>query len=195
MKSVFAALAAVILLPWTSYAQMYDIDSAHTRVGFEIGHLGISTVRGQFGEFSGSFKFDEKKPSDSMAVAEINVGSIDTNNDKRDTHLRSEEFFNSQKFPVMKFKSTEVQKVGDGHLKVKGDLTIGNVTKPVTLDTQLKGKVTDPWGNERVGFKATTKLDRRDYGLTWSKLLETGGLVVDNEVTVLIDVEGIAQKS
>ncbi|MCB0343628.1 MAG: polyisoprenoid-binding protein [Bdellovibrionales bacterium] len=195
MKSVFAALAAVILLPWTSYAQMYDIDSAHTRVGFEIGHLGISTVRGQFGEFSGSFKFDEKKPSNSMAVAEINVGSIDTNNDKRDTHLRSEEFFNSQKFPVMKFKSTEVQKVGDGHLKVKGDLTIGNVTKPVTLDTQLKGKVTDPWGNERVGFKATTKLDRRDYGLTWSKLLETGGLVVDNEVTVLIDVEGIAQKS
>ncbi len=195
MKRIFAALVAAALISGSASAEEYKIDPSHTRVGFEIGHLGISTVRGEFGEFSGSFNFDESNPEQSMAVAEIAVSSIDTNNQKRDNHLRSPDFFNAPKHPVMKFKSTKVVPAGEDQYKVSGDLTIGSVTKAVTLDAKLKGKVKDPWGNERIGFTASTKLDRRDYGLTWSKLLETGGLVVDNEVTVLIDVEGIKEKS
>ena len=157
--------------------------------------MGISTVTGQFNDFEGSINYDEKNLENSSAEATIKASSIDTENKKRDDHLRSPDFFNAQKNPSLSFKSTKVTPKKDGNFTLEGELTMNGVTLPVALDATMNGKVKDPWGNERIGVSAEAKLDRKDFGLTWSKLLDNGGLVVGNEVTVLLEIEGVKEKA
>ena len=179
------------LLSGTARAAEYTIDPDHSTVGFKIKHLAISTVPGSFSTFTGSFVFDPANMKASKAEADIKVNSINTAQAKRDTHLRGEEFFDVKKFPDMKFVSREVTETTDSGFKVAGDLTIRGVTKPVVLDVVYGGAAKDPSGIERAAFTATTKLNRKDFGLTWNKVMEAGSLLVGEDVTVNIEIEGI----
>ena len=162
----------------------------HSSIGFKIKHLAISNVPGKFTKYSGTFEYDPNNVAASKADATIEIASIDTEEIKRDDHLRSADFFDIKNFPQMTFKSKEVHPSGKDSFKVNGDLTIRGITKPVTLDVTYNGEVTDPWGNVKAGFSATTNINRKDFGLTWNKVLETGGLVVGEEVKIAIEVEG-----
>lgn len=173
----------------------YLIDMAHTKVGFEVTHMMISSVEGQFREYEAKFVYDEKTNTLSKVEATIQVASIDTENQKRDDHLRSPDFFDVKKFPVIQFVSTEQISIKPGEEKtLKGKLTIKGVTKNIELKVKYTGSIKDPWGNERIGFEATTKLNRKDFGITWNKLIEGGGVVVGDEVRVFIRGQGIKQK-
>ncbi len=176
-------------------ASNYLIDVAHTKVGFEITHMMISTVEGQFKDYEASFEYDEKTNTLKNIKAKIKTESIDTENQKRDNHLRDSDFFDVKKYPFMEFVSTEEIKIKVGEQKdIKGKLTIKGITKDVVLKVTYKGRVKDPWGQERIGFEATTKINRKDFNITWQKLLETGGVVAGEEVTIKIRGEGILSK-
>lgn len=179
----------------SAIAAQYAIDPAHSSVGFAINHLVIAEVEGRFNEFQGSFTYDPAKPGASSVEAVIQAASIDTNEPKRDTHLRSEEFFHAEKFPTLTFKSSKVDTSKDGKSgKIHGVLTLHGVSKNVVLDTIYKGSMKDPWGNERTVFEASTKINRKDFGLTWNKTLETGGLLVGETVTIVLKIQGIPVK-
>ncbi len=184
--------ALLIVIP--ARADEYEIDSDHSRVSFKVRHLAISSVLGQFDKFKGSFTFDPKNMSASGAQAVIDVGSINTNQKKRDDHLRSEDFFSASKYPEISFTSTGIEGSSPENFKLRGNLTMRGVTKPVELAVEMGGATKDPWGNERVAFTASTKLNRRDFGLTWSKILETGAVVVGDEVRIDLEIEGIKKK-
>jgi polyisoprenoid-binding protein YceI len=172
----------------------YDIDAAHSRVGFSVRHMMVSTVRGEFKKFTGTAYIDEKNPSASKVTLDADVGSIDTGEPKRDAHLKSPDFFDATKFPKLTFASTSVSRTAAGYA-IKGDLTIHGVTKPLTLDVDaLSPEMKDPWGGLRRGTHAHGKIDRKDFGLTWNKALETGGAVVGDEVTLDLDVELLKQQ-
>jgi polyisoprenoid-binding protein YceI len=185
----------VFLVASYAMADKYDIDKSHSRVGFKISHLTISNVLGTFDDFSGSFLFDPDNVEKSETSVKIDVASVNTANKKRDDHLRNPDFFEVTKFPAMSFVSTKVQKKDSTHFTVMGNLTIRNETKAVALDVTYKGSVMDPWGNQRAGFMATTTLNRKDFGLTWNKTLDNGGLVVGDEVMIEIEVEGVKAKA
>lgn len=187
-------LAVILAGAGLTLAAEYTIDPAHSQVMFKVRHLGISMVTGQFEKFSGTFEFDAKKPKASMVSTDIQVASINTNVAKRDDHLRTADFFDVEKFPEMKFVSKSVKDVKKDKFKIVGDLTMHGVTKEVILETEISGTVIDPWGNERAGFTAATTIHRKDFGLTWSKVLETGGLVVGEDVKIMIEIEGIRKK-
>jgi polyisoprenoid-binding protein YceI len=172
----------------------YQIDRDHSMVGFRVRHLTISTVTGRFLDFAGMFSFDPQNVAASKTDATIKVQSIDTDQAKRDEDLRSPNFFDAGKFGEMKFHSKEIKDISPEGFKVLGDLTIRDVTKPVVLDVKIGGLAKDPWGNERAAFSATAKISRKDFGMTYNKLLETGGLVVGDEVTINLEVEGIRKK-
>lgn len=194
---MFKAVAGALLsfaFAATSIAADYEIDSDHSTVGFKIKHLAISNVLGKFAKFSGNFSYDPSSPATSKVDATIELDSINTDQTKRDDHLRSADFFDTKKFPLMKFVSREVS--GNAtELKVLGDLTIKDVTKPVTLIVQYEGQAKDPWGNDKVAFSATAKINRKDFGLTYNKLLETGALVVGDDVNIMLEVEGNKKKA
>ncbi len=189
-KKILFTLLLLFGCSQVAVAGEYEIDPAHSSVGFKIRHLAISTVPGTFTAFKGTFSFDPDKIEKSSAEAEIAVTSVNTNNEKRDNHLKGEDFFDVEKFKVMKFKSKKVEKVDDDSFKVHGDLTIRGITKPVVLDVDYLGMAKDPWGSEKAGFTATTTINRKDFGLTWNKVLETGGFVVGDDVNIRLDVEG-----
>lgn len=169
----------------------WTIDPAHTTVEFSLKHLMISTVRGHFGAVSGTIVLDEQNPSASSVTAEIDVTSIDTRQEQRDAHLRSADFFDVEKFPTIAFRSTRIEALGGGSYNVHGDLTIRDVTRPVVLETTDEGRGGDPWGGQRAGFSATTKIDRRDFGLTWNQALETGGVLVGNDIKISLEVQAV----
>lgn len=171
----------------------WTIDPAHTGVEFSLKHLMISTVRGRFGAVSGTIVLDEANPEASTVTAEIDVTSIDTRQEQRDAHLRSADFFDVETFPSIKFASTRIEALGGGSYKVVGDLTIRDVTREVVLETTDEGRGGDPWGGQRAGFSATTKIDRRDFGLTWNQALETGGVVVGTDIKITLEVEAVKQ--
>lgn len=171
-------------------AATYSIDASHSSVGFVAKHMVIAKVRGHFGSFEGSFDFTEGQPATWKAQATIQAASINTGNEKRDGHLRSPDFFAAEEFPTLSFISTGVEKQGEGYL-LKGDLTMRGVTKPVVLALEYFGSIKDPWGSDRAGFSAKGTINRQDFGLTWSNLLETGGAVVSDEIAIEIEVEGI----
>ncbi|GIX41242.1 MAG: polyisoprenoid-binding protein [Leptospiraceae bacterium] len=190
-------LSILIIVFWSVglWANQYLIDKAHTKVGFEVTHMMISTVEGQFKEYEASFEYDEKSNILKNIIAKIDVNSIDTENQKRDNHLRDSDFFDIKKYPYMEFVSTQSIKIKPGEEKeLKGKLTIKGITKDITLKVKYIGKIKDPWGNERIGFEATGKINRKDFGITWQKLLETGGVVVSDEVTIKIRGESILVK-
>jgi len=150
----------------------------------------VSTVRGSFPKFSGSLQIAGDDPTVAVFQVVIDVTSIDTRDAKRDEHLKSAEFFDAAKFPTMTFKSRKVVKAGEGRLKITGDLTLKGVSKEVVLDVEgPSAAAKDPWGMVRIGAQATAKINRQDFGLTWSKALETGGVVVGDEVTITLDIE------
>lgn len=187
--TILATLCLALGTIGVATADTYNIDTGHSQVLFKVKHLGISTVTGKFLAFEGTFDFDPAKIDASMVSVTIDVASIDTGVEDRDNHLRAGDFFDVEKHPVMSFKGTKIQQVKGDNFQILGDLTIRDVTKPVTLDVELGGMATDPWGNEKVAFTAETKIDRTEFGLTWSKLLETGGLVVGNNVKIILEIE------
>lgn len=187
-------LAAMIAAPAAAQASEWEIDASHSRVGFSVRHMMVSNTRGQFGKFSGTVALDDKDPTKSKIDITIDVDSINTADEKRDGHLKSPDFFDAAKFPKMTFKSTKIQKAGKGY-KLTGDLTIKDVTKPVTLAVEGPAKAAkDPWGNIRSGVSATGKINRKDFGLTWNAALETGGVAVGEDVTLEIEVELMQKK-
>ena len=187
----FLALTLATLLSSTCWAADYQIDPTHSSVTFKVKHLAISSVPGRFGELSGTFSFDPSKIEASKAQASLSVSSINTMDAKRDDHLKSPDFLDASKYPSITFKSNTVEKVSDTAFKAHGDLTIHGVTKPVTLDVTYGGSAKDPWGKERAAFEAKTVINRKDFGLTWNKTIETGGLVVGDEVQITLEIEGV----
>jgi polyisoprenoid-binding protein YceI len=171
----------------------WAIDAAHTNAEFAVKHLMISTVRGRFADVTGTVELDAENPASSSVNVTINVASIDTRQEQRDAHLRSADFFDVANFPVLTFKSTRVIPDGPGAFRVDGNLTIRGVTKPVTLRVTEEGRTRDPWGGDRVGFSGSTKINRRDFGLTWNQVLEAGGFAVGDEVKITLDVELVKQ--
>lgn len=168
-------------------AGTYTIDPTHTEISFSVRHLAISKVRGHFQTFAGTVEVAEQI-EDSTASATIDVASIDTNQAQRDEHLRTSDFFNVEEFPEMTFKSTSVA-VDGGDLTINGDLTLRGVTKPVALDAEFGGATVDGYGNTKVGFEATTKINRQDFGVTWNAATEAGGLTLGDVITITIDAQ------
>jgi len=181
---------AVMAAAVPATAEQYAIDTAHSSVGFEIRHLAISKTRGTFGALEGTFEFVGGKPGEWSVEAVIQAASISTDNEDRDKHLKSPDFLDVEKFPTLTFKSKAVEMESETEGVLRGELTLHGVTRVVELDFEFLGTVTDPWGNEKAGFSATTKINRKDYGLTWNKALETGGLVVGDEVKITLEIEG-----
>jgi polyisoprenoid-binding protein YceI len=169
----------------------YEIDPAHSSVQFSVRHMMLSNVRGEFTKVSGTIKFDSENPTNSTVEATIDATSINTRDAQRDGHLKSADFLDVEKFPTLSFRSTHVvQQSGGG--KVTGDLTIHGVTHEVTLDVEgPTQEIKDPYGKQRFGLSATAKLSRKDFGLVWNAALETGGVMVGDEVKITIDVEAI----
>jgi len=175
----------------TAQAESWKIDGAHTNVGFSVSHL-FTSVQGRFDQFDGTIEFDPQKPEAAVVRATVEAASINTNNAKRDKHLRSGDFFDVEKYPTLSFESTSgVTEMKDSRGKLAGNLTIHGVAKPVVFDVVYRGQGEDPWGNVRAGFSASLNINRKDYGLNWNKVLETGGVLVGEEVEIRIDVEGI----
>lgn len=174
-------------------ATVWTVDAAHSHVAFSVRHLMISTVRGRFAEVSGRIAIDDGEPAKSEVEVTINAASIDTREAQRDAHLRSADFFDAEQFPTLTFRSTRVSGATDGDFTVAGDLTIRGTTREVVLDVTSEGRGKDPWGGERAGFSATTKIKRSEFGLVWNQLLETGGVAVGDEIKIAIEVELIKQ--
>jgi polyisoprenoid-binding protein YceI len=174
----------------TAFGANWDIDPAHSTVGFAVRHMMVSTVHGTFAKYAGTIALDDADVTKSTAHIEIDAASVSTGNDKRDEHLRSPDFFDVAHFPKLVFDATRVERKGPDSLALTGNLTIKNVTRPVVLNvTGLTGEVKDPWGGTRRGATATTKISRKDFGLSWNKALESGGVVVGDDVTIQLEVE------
>jgi len=189
--TLICSLAWVIGFAATAHAENWKIDGSHTTVGFSVSHI-FTTVQGRFDRFDGTIEFDPEVPEAAVVRASVEAASINTNNAKRDKHLRSGDFFDVEKFPTLSFESTSgVKDMNQGRGKLAGNLTIHGVTRPVVFDVAFRGQGKDPWGNVRAGFSASLNINRKDYGLNWNEVLETGGLLVGEEVEIRIDVEGI----
>jgi len=185
-----AALAAVLTLPASAATTTWEIDPAHTAAGFSVKHLMISTVRGQFKGITGTINWDDQDLSKSTVDVSIDAKTVDTSEPQRDKDLRSDRFFDTEKFPTITFKSTKVEQVSAGRLKVAGNLTIHGITKPVVLDVEgPSAQIKDPWGMTRVAINATTRVNRQDYGVKWNANIDGGGVVVGDDVNITIDLE------
>jgi polyisoprenoid-binding protein YceI len=169
----------------------YTIDPTHSRIGFVARHAMVTKVRGSFNEFEGSGYFDAEDPSKITMDITIQAKSIDTRNADRDNHLRSNDFFDMETFPTVTFKSTKVEKASDELYKVTGDLTIKGTTKPVTIDLEYGGAAKDPYGNERLGFDGKAVVNRKDWGITFNAALDTGGVMISDNVTLEIEVSAV----
>ncbi len=171
----------------------WQIDSAHSLIQFSVRHMMISTVRGRFEKFSGLIELDEKNPANTTVSVDIDVASVNTNEDKRDNHLRSADFFYAEKFPLMKFRSKKVELTDATHARLIGDLTIRDVTHEVILAVEYTGQAKSPWGMVSAGFNAQTKINRTAWGLTWNQVLETGGMLVGEDININLELELIKQ--
>ncbi|MEO5589838.1 MAG: YceI family protein [Gemmatimonadaceae bacterium] len=167
----------------------WQIDAAHSGAEFSVRHLMISKVKGRFADLAGTLQTDTENPNDVSLDVRIGVASIDTRQAQRDEHLRSPDFFDAGKWPEITFSGKRIEGEVSGEFRLFGDLKIRDVVREVVLDVTNEGSVTDPWGNERIGFSASGKIDRTDFGLTYNQALETGGVVVGNEIRIAIDVE------
>jgi len=189
-RILLAAAVVCLVAPGLLHAASWEFDPEHTGVQFKVRHLMISSVRGEFEKVSGKIVYDESDVTKSTADITIDAASINTRVAKRDEHLRSPDFLDVAKHPAITFRSKRVEKAGDGTLKMTGDLTIRGVTKEVVLTVEgPTPAIKDPLGNHRVGGQAATKINRKEFGLTWNKTVETGGVVVGDEVEITIDVE------
>ena len=188
MKLIKLGLASLVVSS-ALFAGNYNVDVAHSNVGFTVKHMMITNVTGKFNDVLGSFEYDEKTNKLKSLDGEIIVASINTANEKRDTHLKAKDIFDAEKFPKITFKSTKVEDDA-----VYGDFTMKGITKNIKLELENGGTVTDPWGKQRAGFELEGKINRKDFGITWNKVLETGGVAVGEEVKLKIAIEGILAK-
>ncbi|MGW1726152.1 YceI family protein [Streptomyces sp. NPDC002306] len=169
----------------------YSIDASHSTFGFVARHAMVTNVKGKFNDVSGSLHLDGSDPAKSTATIDITMDSVDTGSADRDGHLKSADFFKSDEFPKMTFRSTKAEAVGGDDYRITGDLTILGVTKPLTIDLEFNGSATDPFGNERVGFEGTAQILRSEWGLTWNAALETGGVLVSDKIKLNFDISAI----
>ena len=169
----------------------YTIDPAHSSIGFTVRHAMVTNVRGSFGEHEGTLVLDGSDPSNSSASIDVRIASVDTGIADRDGHLVSGDFFDAETFPLMTFRSTGAEQLGGDTYRVTGDLTIKDVTRPLSIDLEFNGSATDVYGNERVGFEGSTNILRSDWGLTWNAALETGGVMVSDKVKLNFDISAI----
>ncbi|WP_411108455.1 YceI family protein [Streptomyces sp. c-19] len=169
----------------------YTIDPAHSSIGFTVRHAMVTNVRGSFAEHEGTLTLDGSNPGASAASIEVKIASIDTGIADRDGHLRSGDFFDAEQFPVMSFRSTTAEQLGGDKYRITGDLTIKDVTKPLSIDLEFNGTATDVYGNERVGFEGSAEILRSAWGLTWNAALETGGVMVSDKVKLNFDISAI----
>lgn len=171
--------------------ETFNIDLSHSSVSFSVRHMVIAKVHGRFARFSGAIALDEQTPSASSVNVTIEAASIDTNDEKRDGHLRSADFFDSDKFPQLTFVSSKVERPSGERFLVSGDLTIHGVTKPITLDVEYNGRGKDPWGGERASFSSKVSVNRRDFGLEWNQALEAGGVLVGDKIDITLEIEAV----
>ena len=171
----------------------WTIDPTHSIAEFAVKHLVVTTVKGRFRELEGTLEIDEAHPQNSVVSVSIDVASIDTNVADRDAHLRSDDFFNAEKYPKITFRSTRVEVPDDTHFKLAGDLTIRDVTREVVLDGEYEGQVDDPWGSRRAAFAATSEISRKEFEVKWNQLIETGGAVVGDKVKITLEIEAVRQ--
>ena len=183
---IFKLGLASLAVSTALFAGNYNIDAGHSNAGFSVKHMMISNVSGKFNDVSGSFEYDEKTNTLKSLSGEIVVASINTANEERDTHLKSEDIFSAVKFPKINFKATKIEKDA-----VYGDLTMKGVTKNIKLDLETSSVIKDPWGKQRTGFSLNGKIKRSDFGIVWNKALETGGVAVSDDVKLAIDIEGV----
>lgn len=188
MRSLIVSIMALLFLAAPATAATYMVDKAHTQVQFAVKHLVFFTVRGVFTDFEGMIKADPKKKTIQSAEGTIKVASIDTREKKRDDHLKSADFFNAADYPTIKFKATRVKGSGS-NVTMDGKITIRGITKNIKLRGGFVGEIKDPWGNTKGGFAFEGKINRKDFGMKWNKTMDSGKVVVGNEVTLTIEVE------
>lgn len=194
MKRTFIAMLAclALVIPAIAGAATYQLDPVHSSIQFKIRHLTVSNVTGTFNKIKGSATMEGEDPSTLKVDVTIEAASVDTGNEKRDQHLRTPDFLDVAKYPTITFVSKKVMKGDPGKLKVTGDLTIHGVTREITVDLEgPTSEVKDPWGGFRRGATGTTRIDRRDFGITWNTALDSGGMLVGNEVTIYVEVEWV----
>jgi polyisoprenoid-binding protein YceI len=190
MKKITSLVAGLLLTASGAFAQSkWTIDASHSNVKFSVSHLVISEVEGLFKKFDGTIDAPGKDFDKGTVEFSVDVNSVFTDNEMRDGHLKGDDFFNAEKYPKMTFKSTSFKKLSGNNYEMKGNLTIRDVTKPVTFKVTHGGTMVDPWGNTKAGFKTSTKISRTAYGLKWSKVTEAGGAVVGDEVTIMLNLE------
>jgi polyisoprenoid-binding protein YceI len=197
--NAFRPLALLGLLAASTPAlagTVYNVDSSHSRVGFSVTHMMVSTVHGEFGTFAGTVEWDPKNVAATKVQGTVGIGSVNTRESKRDEHLKSPDFFDVATFPEAKFVSTGVKNVKKDGFDLVGDLTIRGITKPVTVQVKtISAEYKDPWGNVKAGTRATATIHRKDFGITWSAALDGGGVVVSDEVEMEIDLELVKKQS
>ena len=194
MKNKFLAVALLgSFLSAPVWAATYQVDADHSSVSFKIKHM-LSKVQGNFRKFEGTIQYEPGKPETWSAAGTIDVNSLDTNNDKRDKHLKSADFFDLEKYPAIEFKTTGVKDVTENGAKIEGVLKMHGIEKPIVLDAVIGGVGQDPWGNTRAAFSATTKVNREDFGITWNQALNQGGFLLGKEVEIDLEIEAV-QKS
>ncbi len=194
MKKYMHMELALAALPAPAGAATYKIDPAHSAVTFTVSHMAISKVHGRFDKFSGTVDYTPGEPKTWKTEAVIETGSINTGAEDRDKHLRGPDFFNAEKLPAMTFKSVKLSGVKGMKGKVHGELTLMGIARPVVLEVEASGPVTDPWGNERLGAVGRVSINRKDFGLMWNKALETGGLLVGERVDITLEIECVKEK-
>jgi len=191
--AIAIAIAIVVALPVLAHADTWQIDSSHTSVEFTVRHMMISNVKGQFQKTTGTITANGNDPASAKIDVTIDASSVDTRVERRDAHLKSPDFLDVAKFPTITFKSTKVEAAGPNKWTMIGDLTIHGVTRPVVLDVEGSGSPIQVMGHTRAGASATTKIKRSDFGLTWNKALETGGVLVGDDIAISIDLEAVKQ--
>jgi polyisoprenoid-binding protein YceI len=187
--TLFFALTILSIGSLLAQKSGWTLDKAHSSIGFSVRHMVISEVVGNFKDFDVAFTSVKDDYSDASVEATIKVASINTDNERRDGHLKTDDFFNAEKFPQIKFKSTSFEKVEENKYKITGDLTIRDVTKKVTFDATYNGTIKAPWGATISSWKATSSVNRFDYGLRWNKAIDTGGLIAGEIVTITLNLE------
>ncbi len=171
--------------------KLWNIDTTHSSINFSVRHMVFAKVRGRFGEWSGAVRLDPNDLTRSSVEVEVQSASIDTGVKDRDNHLRSPDFFDVERFPALRFKSTKVEQTSAERYRLHGELTIRDITREVVLDVEHGGRAKDPWGNTRAAFTASTSVNRNDFGLTWNQLLETGGVLVGERIDIELEVQAV----
>ena len=175
----------------TKTTNNWNLDTVHSGINFSVRHMVVSKVRGRFAKFSGHVALDEGDLTRSTVEATIDASSIDTGTAQRDEHLKSADFFDVEHFPQIRFRGTGIERVGTDRYRLRGELTIRDVSREIALDVEYGGRGKDPWGNERVGFTARGALDRKDFGLKWNQALETGGVLVSDRVELELELQAV----